>query len=88
MVDTIQSIERIPNTLLDEFLEELWFGTSHAHTYLRPQCVNLSTFKLRPQRFSLTEEALRREVESWPGVAYEVREGKPKYLFGALMPQD
>jgi len=32
------------------------------------------------------EEALRREVESWPRVACEASEGKPKYLFGALIP--
>lgn len=64
MVDAIQSMERIPRTLLDEFSGELWFDSSHTHTYLRLRCVNPTTFKLRPQRFSLTEEALHREVES------------------------
>jgi len=65
MLVTIRLMERIPETLLDEFLEELWFGASHAHTYLRPQCVHLETFKMRPQRFILTVEVMHKEVGSW-----------------------
>lgn len=64
MVDAIQSSERILKAVLDEFSGDLWFGASHVHTYLRLWCVNLSTFKLRPQSFSLAEETLDREVES------------------------
>jgi len=86
MVDAIQSMERIPKTSLDEFSGDLWFRASHAYIYLRPQCVNPTTLKLTPQRFSLTEEALCREVESWPRVASKIIEGKPRYLFGALAP--
>jgi len=32
---TIKETKRIPKALLDEFSRELWFGASHAHTYLR-----------------------------------------------------
>jgi len=86
MVDTIQSAEQIPKTLLDEFSSDLWFRASHTYTYLRPRCVNPTTFKLRPQVFGLTEEALHREVESWLGVVYEITEGKLRYLFRAMVP--
>jgi len=80
-------VERIPKTLLDEFSGDIWFGASHAHTYLKPRCVNPTTFKLRPQRFVLIEEALRREVKSWAGMACEITEGNPRYLFEAMAPQ-
>jgi len=84
MLVTIRSTERIPKTLLDEFSEELWFGAKHAHTYLRPRCVHLETFKMRPQRFVLMTKVLHKEVGSWPGVACEITDRKCNYLSRAL----
>lgn len=48
MLNTIRSTERIPKPLMDEFLEDIWFGVSHGHTYLKPRCVHPETFKTKP----------------------------------------
>jgi len=82
MLMTIRLMQRITKTLLDEFSKEIWFEASHVHTYLRPRCVHLETFKMRPQRFVLTATTLHTEVGSWPGVACEIIDGKYNYLFG------
>lgn len=87
MLATIRSTERIPKTLLDELTEEVWFRASHAHTYLRPWCVHLETFKMRLQRFVLTTTVLHKEVRSWSGVTYEIMDGNYNYFFRALKQQ-
>lgn len=87
MLITIRSMQRTSKPLLDEFSKEIWFGASHGHTYLKPWCVHPDTFKMRPQKFVLTDEALHSELGSWSGVACEIIEEKYKYLFGGLKPQ-
>lgn len=84
MISTIRSTETIPKALLDEFSEEVWFRASHTHTYLRPWCVHPEIFKMRSQRFILTETMLHKKVGSWSRVAYEITDGKYNYIFGAL----
>ena len=82
----ISSMQMIPKTLLDEFSGEVSFEALHGHTYLRPECIHPETFKMRPQKFILTEAALPIEMGSWPGVACEITNGKYKYMFETLKP--
>jgi len=76
ILDTIKEAEWIPKVLLDEFLKDIWFGVTHIHTYIRPRCVHLETFQMRPQNFSLAEAAFHTKVASWPWVACESTKGR------------
>ena len=67
------SQKRILERLLDQYCEQVWFGVSHKHTFLRPTYVPKSTFKMKPLKFQIYEVTFHEEVYSWPGVAMEIR---------------
>lgn len=47
MLITVRMMERIPKQLLEEFLQDIWFGVTHGHTYIKPRCVHWETFQMR-----------------------------------------
>lgn len=47
MLITIRKVERIPRELLYAFSQDIWFGFTHGHTYVRPRCVHPKTFQMR-----------------------------------------
>ena len=44
MVDVVMGQQRIPRNLLDGYSEQVWFGVTHKHTFLRPTCVPETMF--------------------------------------------
>ena len=86
MVDVVMSQQRIPRNLLDGYSEQVYFGFTHKHTFLRPTCVPETTFQMRPLKFQLDEAAFHTEVYSWLGVAMEIRDGVYMYFFDGMIP--
>ena len=68
MIDVVASQQQVPRNLLDEYSEQVWFGVSHNHTFVRPTCVLHHTFHMAPLRFQLNDNVFHREVSTWPGV--------------------
>ena len=86
MTDVVTNQQRVPRHLLDEYSEQVWFGVSHRHTFLRQTCVSDTTFHMAPLWFQLNDDTFHREVSSWPGVVKHVRDGVTRYNFEGMLP--
>ena len=86
MTDVVTNQQWVPRHLLDEYSEQVWFGVSHRHTFLRPTCVSDTTFHMAPLRFQLNDDIFHREVSAWPGVVKHVRDGITCYNFDRMLP--
>ena len=51
MVDIVARQQRVPRSLLDRYYSQIWFGVTHKQTYIRPTCVDETTFKMRLLKF-------------------------------------
>lgn len=86
MVDVVMIQHRIPRNLLDGYSEQVWFGVTHKHTFLRPTCVAEMTFQMRPLKFQIDEASFHTKFCSWLGVVMEVRDGVYTYIFDGRLP--
>lgn len=86
MMDIVTSQQQVPRNRLDEYNEQVWFGVSHRHTYLRPTCVSEDTFRMTPLKFQLENATFHLEVCSWLGAMMETCDGLPKYNFEWMLP--
>lgn len=59
---------RVPQPLLDRHAYQIRFYIDHNNFYLHLKDVDKDEFHTRPLHYYLLEEALHKEVMSWPGV--------------------
>lgn len=87
MMKVIKVIERVPRSILDEYLSVILFGVSHGSTWVSVHCVQPHIFQMRSQKFTLTIEAFHTEVSLWPRITRKIGEGKHIHFFDGMVPQ-